>query len=73
MVLPVIREAASPSGDYNVTIIDFIKVRVHSFSTSGNTDETSFEIIRSHVTTSDFSDGNQGLNIESVVGVRLSQ
>ncbi len=73
MVLPVIREAVSPSGEYNVEIIDFIKVRIHSFSTSGNTDETSFEIIRSQVTTSEFADATQGLNINSVVGVRLSQ
>jgi Flp pilus assembly protein TadG len=73
IVLPVIREASNPNGEYNVEIIDFIKVRIHGFSTSRNTDETSFEIIRSQVTTSEFAEASEGLNIDSVVGVRLSQ
>lgn len=73
MVLPVIREAASPSGEYNVEIIDFIKVRISSFSSSGNTDQTSFEIIRSFASTTDFVSPSESLNILSMAGVRLSQ
>ncbi len=73
LVLPVIREAANPSGNFNVEVADFIMVRISSFARAGNTDQTTFEIISSSVASTDFATGGEGLGINSTVGVRLSQ
>ncbi len=73
VVLPVIKEASGMmNGDYNVVIVDFVKVRITSFSSSGSSDQITFEIIQSSVSTSDYSGETEGLGINSVVGVRLS-
>lgn len=72
LVLPVIREAANPNGNYNVEIVDFVKVRISSFATSGSSDQTTLEIIQSQVSTLDFADTGEGLDINSITGVRLS-
>lgn len=73
MTLAVIRELNPSVGNYNVEIVDFIQVRVTNFTINGNMDTTTFEIIRTSVSTTDFADQNDGLGINSVVGVRLSQ
>ena len=72
MTLAVIRELDPASGSYNIKVVDFVQVRVSTFSSSGNTDEMTFEIIRDAVSTTDFADAGEGLGIDSVVGVRLS-
>ena len=79
MTLAVIRERNPPSRNFNISVIDFIQVRVSSFAISGNmgrsarTDTTTLEIIRTAVSTTDFALTGQGLNINSVSGVRLTQ
>ncbi|MEE9275802.1 MAG: TadE/TadG family type IV pilus assembly protein [bacterium] len=72
MTLAVIRELSPANGDYNVEVVDFIQVIVTSFSEAGNTDQTTFQIVRSGVSTTDYAASNEGLGINSVVGVRLS-
>ena len=73
LVFPVIREATSPSGNFNVEIVDFVQVRISNFAQAGNTDETTFTIIQSSVSATDFATASQGLGIESITGVRLTQ
>ena len=48
-------------------------MNISSFAIDGNTDTTTFQIIRGAVSTTDFADDSEGLGIESVVGVRLSE
>jgi len=73
MTLAVIRELSPASQAYNIQVVDFIQVRVLNFQQQGNTDQTTFEIIRSSVSSTNFAQQGQGLGINSVVGVRLSQ
>ncbi|MEK6709682.1 MAG: Tad domain-containing protein [Nitrospinota bacterium] len=73
MTLAVIRELAPVTQTYNVQIVDFVQVRVSNFTESGNTDTTTFEIIRSAVSTNSFAAAGEGYGIDSVVGVRLTQ
>ncbi len=73
MTLAVIRELNPASGNFNISVVDFIQVRVSSFAISGNTDTTTFEIIRTAVSTTDFALSGEGLDINSVTGVRLTQ
>jgi hypothetical protein len=72
MTLAVVRGRDPASQNYNIEIVDFVQVRVSNFSQSGNTDTTTFEIIRSAVSTSNFAEAGEGYGINSVVGVRLS-
>lgn len=72
MTLAVIRELAPVSQTYNIQIVDFVQVRVSSFTESGNTDTTTFEIIRTAVSTNSFAGDGEGYGINSVVGVRLT-
>ena len=71
VIIPVIREASNPTGKYNIEVAEFIKVRISDFTVNGNSDQTSFEIIQTSVSTTDFAVENQGLGINSIVGVRL--
>lgn len=73
MTFAVIRELAPVSQTYNIQVVDFIQVRVLGFQQAGNTDQTTFEIIRSSVSSTNFAQQGQGLGINSVVGVRLSE
>jgi len=73
MTLAVIREKSPANGDYNVEVVDFIQVIVSSFTEVDGTDQTTFQIVRSGVSTTDYADSNEGLGINSVVGVRLSE
>jgi len=72
MTLAVIRERSPASQTYNIEIADFVQVRVSNFSTSGNTDQLTFEIISTAVSTTSFAGSGEGYGINSVVGVRLS-
>lgn len=73
VILPVIRKSSTPNGNYNVEMADFIKVQIMNFARTGNTDETTFRIIQSSISSTDFAIAGQGLGINSTVGVRLSQ
>jgi hypothetical protein len=56
VILPVIQQSANPSANYNIEILDFIKVRISNFSIMGNTDQTTFEIIQSSISATDFAE-----------------
>ncbi len=71
-IIPIITRLEPVSNDYNIQIADFVKVDISSFVEDGSTDTTTLQIIRGAVSTTDFADSDQGLGIESVVGVRLS-
>ncbi len=71
MILPVCRGQNPQSSNSNISVADFVQVRVSSFD--ANTDTTNLEIIRTTVSTTDFAPTGQGLNINSVSGVRLTQ
>lgn len=72
MTLAVIRELSPASQTFNIQIVDFVQVRVSSFVEQGNTDQTTFEIIRTALSTNSFAQAGEGYGINSVVGVRLS-
>ncbi len=73
VVVPIIEKLEPVSGTFNIQIVDFVKVDISSFAISGNTDTTTLQIIRGAVSATEFADTDQGLGINSVVGVRLSQ
>ncbi|MBI3128636.1 MAG: hypothetical protein HYZ11_13615 [Candidatus Tectomicrobia bacterium] len=72
MTFAVIRGRDPASQAYNIEIVDFVQVRVSSFAQSGNTDTTTFEIIRTAVSTNSFAQAGEGYGINSIVGVRLT-
>ena len=51
--------------------MDFVKVDFSSFAVSENTDTMTLQIIRGAVSAAEFAGSDQGLGINSVVGVRL--
>lgn len=71
--IPIIAKLEPTANTFNIQIADFVKVNISSFAISGNTDTTTLQIIRGAVSTTEFSDSSQGLGINSVVGVRLSE
>jgi hypothetical protein len=73
VVIPIIEKLEPVSGTFKIQIVDFVKVDISSFGISGNTDTTTLQIIRGAVSATDFADSDQGLGINSVVGVRLPQ
>ncbi len=72
MYLPVIAGLSPTSGSYNIQVVDFVKVNISSFAATGSTDTTTLQITQGAVSTTDFADSGEGLDINSVVGVRLS-
>ena len=70
--IPIIAKLEPVTQTNNIQIVDFVKVSISSFAISGNTDTTTLQIIRGAGSTTEFSDSSQGLGINSVVDVRLS-
>ena len=72
MTLPVISPVDSSNG--SVAIVDFIQVRITSFNpgSASAQDEFSFEIIPAAVSSTEFATDAEGLGINSVLGVRLT-
>ncbi len=54
-------------------VYDFIRVRITNFQRQGNTDTTTFEIIRFVTDTTEFRTNGGGYGVNSVGAVRLSQ
>ena len=70
--VPIISGLDPTTGTYNIQIADFVKVDISSFVEDGSTDTTTLQITQGAVSTTDFADSGEGLDINSVVGVRLS-
>ncbi|MFQ5915252.1 MAG: pilus assembly protein TadG-related protein, partial [Nitrospinota bacterium] len=73
MIFSIVRPAGDDDDERALQIRDFVEVRVDDFSRVGNTDGMTFEIIRVVVSTEDFATDGQGLGINSISGVRLSE
>ncbi len=73
MTFPVI--APSGANDGSVVIVDFVQVRINNFraGSASRQDEFDFQIIPSAVSSSDFASAEEGLGINSVQGVRLTE
>ena len=73
MTFPVI--APSGANDGSVVIVDFIQVRIDNFraGSANRQDEFDFQIIASAVSSNDFASDEEGLGINSVQGVRLTE
>ncbi len=71
MTFPVI--APSDANDGTVVIVDFIQVRIDNFraGSASSQDEFDFQIIPRAVSSNDFTTGSEGLDINSILGVRL--
>jgi type II secretory pathway pseudopilin PulG len=72
MTFPVI--APTSANDGTVQIIDFVQVRIDDFQagSASRQDEFDFQIIPRAVSSTDFTTGSEGLDINSILGVRLS-
>jgi hypothetical protein len=75
MVFPVLKAAADPSLKRNTMIHGFVQVRVTSFVSgkAGDPDIISYTITKTSFSNVEFDDSGQGLDIGSIVGVRLSE
>ncbi len=73
VVLPVIKEASNPVGDYNIEIADLIMVRISNFQLLGKSDGLTFEIIEGSIPATGFPTNPQNLGINSVSIVQLVQ
>ncbi|MEE9241087.1 MAG: pilus assembly protein TadG-related protein [bacterium] len=74
LVLPVIKKATNPAGDYNVEIAALIKVRVSVFTlVDDKADTMTFTIIQGSVPALGYSSSYQGLNVGSLSTVQLIQ
>ena len=74
LVLPVIREATTPNGNYNVEVADLIKVRVSAFTLVDNKADTmTFTIIQGSVPAMGFASNPQNLGISSLSTVQLAE
>jgi hypothetical protein len=73
MTFPVL--APSGAGDGNVVIVEFIQVRIDNFraGSASRQDEFDIQIIASAVSSNDFASADEGLGINSVQGVRLTE
>lgn len=72
-IIPIISpRSQSLMSSYNMQIADFVKVDISSFVQQGFSDTTTLQITQGAVSTTDFADSDEGLGINSVVGVRLS-
>ncbi|MBI3128635.1 MAG: hypothetical protein HYZ11_13610 [Candidatus Tectomicrobia bacterium] len=75
MTFVVIERLEPPVGNYNIRVVDFVQVRVNSFKVGHGNKQDSFdiEIIRGPVSSQSFAGQNEGLGLNSVVAVRLTQ
>jgi Flp pilus assembly protein TadG len=75
MTFVVIERLDPPVGNHNIRVVDFVQVRVDSFSVGHGVkqDTFGFEIIQSPVSSQSFAAQGQGLGLNSVVAVRLSE
>ncbi|MEK6709681.1 MAG: hypothetical protein AABZ64_03800, partial [Nitrospinota bacterium] len=75
MTFVVVEPLSPAAGNYNVRVVDFVRVRINSFDAGHgvNLDQFDLEIIRSPVSSQSFAASGQGLGLNSVVAVRLSE